>query len=77
MQPEQLTRAIGENVRKRRVERDMTQVELAEAIGVAQSYVSALEAGKLSPRVATMAKLAEALDMLPSQLLDVMPVSAG
>jgi transcriptional regulator with XRE-family HTH domain len=76
MAPEKLVRIIGQNVRRRRDELRMTQTTLAEKVGLPQSYISDLEGGKCAPRVATMAKLAEALEIPPSHLLDTQDVAS-
>ena len=70
MQPQVLSRVIGENIRRRRSELKMTQTGLAELVGVAQGYVSDLEAGKRTPRVSRIAKIAEVLSVPPSYLMD-------
>ena len=70
MHPDTLTKKIGENVRRRREELGLTQAVLAEKLGMNQGYISDVEAGKRSPRVATIAKLAEILGTPPSHLLE-------
>ena len=58
-------------LKRLRKERGLTQLELAKTAGVAQGYVSALEAGqKNNPSVAVMRKLAKALSVPISKLLD-------
>ena len=55
---------IGENLRRiRKEERDMGQVELAEASGVAQPTISEIETGQREPHHSTLRKLADALDV--------------
>ncbi len=75
MQPEELTRIIGKNVCRRRTELGWTQTKLAEEIGVAPGYISDIEAGKRTPRVATLAQIAEALKVPPSHLVDAQAVT--
>ena len=70
MQPETLTKRIGENIRRRREELGMTQSALAGQLGMNQGYISDVEAGKRAPRIATIAKLAEILETPPSHLLE-------
>lgn len=69
MQPEELRRLYGSNVRARRKELGLTQDELAVSLGVTQAYIAAIEAGVSWPRIAIFAKLAEALQTSPSALL--------
>jgi len=70
VQPSEITRVVGQNIRRRRTELDMTQVTLANGLGVAQAYVSELEAGKRTPSLAMLARLSEVLDIPPSHLVD-------
>ena len=76
MQPQQLSVVIGENIRRYRGQKNLTQAALAEAIGVAQGYVSDLEAGKRTPRVGRIAKIAEVLGVPPSYLMDTQHLAA-
>lgn len=48
----------------------MTQEEVAERSGVHATEVSRIEAGKRDPRVSTVIRLAQALDVKPGKLLD-------
>ena len=52
---------VGRNVRRARIEKGLTQEELAERAGTSQFYVSSLEAGRRNPTVVTVATLAQAL----------------
>jgi HTH-type transcriptional regulator/antitoxin HipB len=52
---------IGEEVRRLRAERGLSQQELAERIGVTQSVVARLEAGGVEPRLSTLDRVAQAL----------------
>ena len=55
-------------LRAARKRRGMTQAEVAEAIGIAQGFLSAIEAGTRKGSPQTMAKLAEVLGLPPEQL---------
>lgn len=78
MQPEELRRVIANRVRTRRHELGLTQVQLAERLGVTQPYVARLESirdeGSLGTDV--LAKLAEALQTSPSALLSAEQIFA-
>ncbi len=64
--------AAGENpVRALRSWRGMTQVELAVGVGIAQGYLSALEAGKRKGPVALHQKIARALGVPIDLLLPI------
>lgn len=64
----ELLAAIGEAVRQRRIELDMTQLELAEAADLHVVVVSRVENGQ-TPTLATVEALARALGERPSELL--------
>ena len=46
----------------------MTQVELEEKSGLAQSHISRLEAGKHAPTRTTIDRIAKALNVRPSDI---------
>lgn len=69
MQAQQLYEVFRTNLRTRREELNITQVALAAELGIDQTYVSDLERGRRNPTLATLAKIAEALDTTPSALL--------
>jgi predicted transcriptional regulator len=54
--------AIAEKVADRRVDRGLSQRELAELVGTTQSAIARLERGGRPPRIDTLLKIAEALD---------------
>lgn len=69
MEVSQLQQGFRELLRSRRLDMGMTQSQLAIKIAAHQSYVAALESGERSPTLATLAKLSEALDISPQELL--------
>lgn len=60
---------LAENVRRLRVERGWSQQMLAEAVGVTQGAISQIENGSTGPRMATLERLAVALNVEPASLL--------
>jgi len=60
---------LGRNIKDKRIACGMSQFELAEKMGTEQTYISKLEAGKKQLRVATVVRLANALDTTASELL--------
>jgi len=52
---------IAERVAERRVERGLSQRELAELCGTTQSAIARLERGGRPPRIDTLLRIAEAL----------------
>jgi transcriptional regulator with XRE-family HTH domain len=61
---------IGRSVRDRRVQRLMTQEELARAAGISLRQLVRIERNAVEPRFSTIRKLAGALGVEPSELLD-------
>lgn len=64
---------VGEMIRRLRKEKGLTQSVLAKAIGVDESYISKIEANKLSynPSGDTLRLIATMLDVDPLELLGV------
>ena len=60
---------LGENVRKARQARGLSQEELALEAGMKRSYLSELERGLRNPTVRALERLALALQTEPSDLL--------
>lgn len=52
---------IGEEVRRLRMERGLSQHKLAARMGLTQSVIARLEAGAVEPRLSTLDRVAEAL----------------
>lgn len=62
---------IGSRIRKYREERGLSQKQLAELIGVKNSRVSNWEQGLNRPDADILADICRALQVSPSELLDV------
>lgn len=54
---------IGLQIREARLKAGLKQKELAERIGVSESRISQYEKGSQNPRISTLMKLAEALEI--------------
>jgi transcriptional regulator with XRE-family HTH domain len=63
-----IRRVVGKNVRRYRIEAELSQEELAAGMGVEQRYVSRLEAGKRNPTIVTIWHAVEALGVRPAVL---------
>jgi transcriptional regulator with XRE-family HTH domain len=61
---------LGVNLRQARKKLDLSQEQVAERSGVHATEVSRIEAGKRDPRVSTVERLAQAVELRPGQLLD-------
>lgn len=57
-------------LKRLRMERKWSQNELSRRSGVSQSFINDLEAGTKQPTVKTLSKLAKALGVSISELLD-------
>ncbi|MDO8213616.1 helix-turn-helix domain-containing protein [Conexibacter sp. CPCC 206217] len=68
--PSRALTTFAENLRATRARRDLTQEQLAYASGVTAGEVSRMERGIREPRVLTLVKLADALEVGPATLLD-------
>jgi transcriptional regulator with XRE-family HTH domain len=61
--------ALGQAVRAIRVEKGMTQEELADGAGVDFTYISVIERGRRNITLGTFSRISRALDTTPSGLL--------
>jgi transcriptional regulator with XRE-family HTH domain len=64
-----MRRLVGENVRRIRQKKGLTQEHLANISGFSQQYISGLERGRRNPTVVTVYELASALG---AKYLDLM-----
>ena len=69
-------RAIGEQVKGWREARGLRQRALADRAGVGQVLVARLELGQTDPRLSTLRRLAEALNVTVGELVDGAPGTA-
>jgi transcriptional regulator with XRE-family HTH domain len=61
---------IGERLRRQRTRRALTQAELAERAGVTTATVARIERDEIEPRMTTLRKLAQALEVDPAELVE-------
>jgi len=64
-----MRKLVGENVRRVRTKRGLTQEQFAEVSGFSQQYISDLERGLRNPTVVTVFELATALKVGHLELL--------
>lgn len=62
--------ALGQNVRRRREARDLTQEKLAEKAGLDPTYISGIERGLRNPGILNVGRLAKALRLTTAQLCE-------
>jgi transcriptional regulator with XRE-family HTH domain len=65
-----LDEAFGKSLRKRRLAKLLTQENLALESNLSRAYISDIEMGKKDPSLFTIFKLANALRLKPSVLID-------
>lgn len=61
--------AVGENIRKARLEKGMTQKQVADACGMADSAIRKYESGQVTPKYNTLQRIAHALGYSVGYLL--------
>ena len=61
--------AVGSVIRRLREAKGMTQELLSGFAGIARSHLSMIETGAKNPNFETIWRIAEALDMNPSELV--------
>ena len=60
---------LGQNIKRIRVKKKMSQGDIARALEVDRGYISNIENGKKNPTLATIQKLADALKVSADELL--------
>ncbi|MBN2420000.1 MAG: helix-turn-helix transcriptional regulator [Deltaproteobacteria bacterium] len=67
---------FGETLRQLRAQKGLSQEELGFESGYHRTYISLLERGKKSPSIKTIFQLANALNIKPSELIELMQVDS-
>ncbi|MDP3794564.1 MAG: helix-turn-helix transcriptional regulator [bacterium] len=60
---------MGQNIKRIRLRRKMTQDDICRKLNMDRSYMSAIEGGKKNITIAKLEELANALDVLVDELL--------
>jgi transcriptional regulator with XRE-family HTH domain len=66
-------KVFAANLRRERLRLKLTQEALGHSCDLDMSEISRLERSRRDPRLATIVKLAQALDIPPGRLLDGIP----
>lgn len=66
--PMDWNKIVGENVKRLRVERKLTQEQLAHDAEIDLTYLGGIERGRRNPSVAVIARLAKMLGVSPREL---------
>ena len=69
--PEEIADALARNLRRLRTERGLTLDELAKRAGVSRSMLIQIEQKRVNPTLATLVRLAEALDIGLAELVEL------
>jgi putative transcriptional regulator len=62
---------IGKNIRKFRLKKGLSQLDLAAACGFDESAIGRLENGNTNPTIKTLLKLSKALDVNLTHLVKI------
>jgi len=63
------SKLLGENLKRIRTEKDISQGDIARELGVDRGFISTIENGKTNPTLATITKLAKAVGVTTGELL--------
>lgn len=63
------SKKLGDNLKKIRIQKSITQIEISKILGVDRSFVSNIENGKTNPTLSTITNLAKALCVSINELL--------
>lgn len=63
-----IVKSIGYQMRKRRHELDLTQIEAAELIGVCRSLYQKYEYNQVTPGIFTLLRIAERMGLDPEEM---------
>ena len=66
---EKILKSIGDNIRKFRDSKNISQQELADHSNVAKSTIHRIENGKLNPSIVTILKICEHLQIDVNQIV--------
>ncbi len=61
---------LGIRIKQQRLENRLKQKELAELVGISNTYLSDIETGRTNPSIETLKKIAQILNIRVSNLLD-------
>ncbi|MBI2609589.1 helix-turn-helix transcriptional regulator [Candidatus Giovannonibacteria bacterium] len=66
---DKISAQFGNNMKRIRAKKKMSQGDIARALDVDRGYISNIENGKKNPTLATVAKIANALGVSANELL--------
>jgi transcriptional regulator with XRE-family HTH domain len=60
---------LGDNLKRLRTEKGLSQSDIADSLGVSRGFVSLIENGKRNPTLSTITRLASAVGVTSDELL--------
>lgn len=67
---QKLLKQFGKNLRKLRLEKNLTQEQLAEEAGISQVQIARMEAGQLNTTISSLYNLSKALEVSFDRFFD-------
>ncbi|MDO8486221.1 MAG: helix-turn-helix transcriptional regulator [Candidatus Staskawiczbacteria bacterium] len=64
-----ISKKLGNNLKKIRLEKGMTQGDICRASGMDRGYISRVESGQKNPTISNLEKIAKALKISPDELI--------
>lgn len=64
-----ISKKLGNNLKKIRLEKGMTQGDICRAAGMDRGYISRVESGQKNPTISNLEKIAKALNISPDELI--------
>ncbi len=64
-----ISKKLGENIRRIREEKGMSQGDICQITGMDRGYISRVESGSKNPTISNLEKIAKALKVNPDELL--------
>ena len=68
---------MGQTIKALRKERKLTQEVLSGLAGIARTHLTMIESGTIHANIETVWKIAQALDMRPSELFSLIEEKTG
>jgi len=65
-----IERAFGDEMRKARLQKEMSQMDLYKATGLDRTFISDLERGIQAPSIATLFRVAKGVGIEPEVLIE-------
>ena len=63
------SKKLGKNLKRIRIEKKLSQVDIAKVLKMSRGFISNVENGKANPTLATIAKLAKAVEVSTDELM--------